>query len=157
MLVAGVVTFALSGGGSEQEVGPPAPDLVLAGFDGGQVALADFRGTPLVVNFWASWCTPCLAELPGFERVYQEHKGRVAFLGINLADDPTGAELVRQRTGITYPLAVDPDGAAFKAFGGFGMPTTVFISEDGRVIELYTGTLTADALVERIGRYFGRA
>lgn len=134
--------------------GPPAPDLELAGFDGGTVSLADFEGKPLVVNFWASWCVPCLAELPGFERVHQANKDNIAFLGINLADDPGAAEAVREQTGITYPVARDPDGSAFEAFGGFGMPTTVFISPQGTILELYTGELSAEALAERIDAYF---
>lgn len=117
--------------------------------------ISDFREQPLVVNYWASWCVPCLAEMPGFERVYQQHQGEVAFLGINLADDPRAAEAVRERTGITYPVARDAEASAFEAFGAFGMPTTVFISPEGGIVELYTGELFAEALAERIDRYFG--
>lgn len=153
-LAAAVAVFIATASSEPTAEGPSAPDLELAEFDGGTVRLADFQGKPLVVNFWASWCVPCLAELPGFVRIHQANKNAVAFLGINLADDPGSAEAVREQTGITYPLARDPDGSAFEAFGGFGMPTTVFVSPQGTVIELYTGELTAEALAEGIARYF---
>ena len=154
VVVAAITFFAATGGQQDELDGPPAPEEALEGFDGGTVRLADFAGQPLVVNFWASWCVPCLAELPGFERVHQQHQGEVAFLGVNLADDPAAAEAVLDQTGISYPVARDPDGSAFEAFQGFGMPTTVFISPEGAIVELYTGELSAEALAERIDRYF---
>ncbi|MCL1601244.1 MAG: TlpA family protein disulfide reductase [Actinomycetia bacterium] len=131
-----------------------APEVVLEGFDGTAVAISSLRGGPAVVNFWASWCFPCLAELPGFENVYQAHGDSVQFLGINLSDDPASAQSVVEDTGITYPLARDPRGEAFTAFGGLGMPTTVFLDEEGRVVELYTGELTARELEAKIIEYF---
>ncbi len=131
-----------------------AADVAMVDFDGNLVTIAEFEGKPLVVNFWASWCAPCLTEMPGFERVYQKHRQAVQFLGVNLADDVVPALRVVEETGITYPLARDIQGEAFAAFGGFGMPTTVFLDENGAVIELYTGGLTADELEARIVEYF---
>ncbi len=135
--------------------GDSAAEFVLPNFDGETVRLSDFRGQGVVVNYWASWCLPCLAELPGFEQVYQRNRGAVTFLGINLADDPSSALSVVAQTGITYPLAVDADGVTFNAFGGYAMPTTVFISPDGEVLELYGGPLTAEELEARVETYFG--
>lgn len=132
-----------------------AAEFALPNFEGETVRLSDFRGQGVVVNYWASWCLPCLAELPGFEQVYQRHRGAVTFLGINLADDPSSALSVVAQTGITYPLAVDADGVTFNAFGGYAMPTTVFISPDGEVLELHGGPLTAEELEARIETYFG--
>lgn len=135
--------------------GDHAPDIALPNFEGETVRLSDFEGQPLVVNYWASWCLPCLAELPGFEVVYQRHRGSLEFLGINLADDPTNALLVAADTGITYPLAIDQDGSSYLAFGGFAMPTTIFINSEGKVLEVYSGDLTAGELEARIERHFG--
>jgi thiol-disulfide isomerase/thioredoxin len=132
----------------------PAPNFALPNFEGETVRLADFRGGPLVINYWASWCLPCLAEMPDFEVVYQKHKDEVAFLGINLADDPVGAEYVLNDTGISYPVAIDEDASTFVAIDGIGMPTTLFIDPDGYIIEMYTGPLTEEELDERIERYF---
>lgn len=148
------VVFAVVNNSGEAP-GEPAPEIALPDFDGETVRLTDFEGQSLVVNYWASWCAPCLAEMPGFERLYQQRQGEVAFLGINLTDDPRAAEMVREQTGITYPVARDADGSAFEAFGAFGMPTTVFITPTGEIVELYTGEMSAEALAERIDRYFG--
>jgi peroxiredoxin len=158
----GVVVVGLlvvSSGGSDLEptsnIGlEPAPDIVLPNFEGETVRLSDFEGQGLVVNYWASWCLPCLVELPGFEEVYQERKGEVAFLGINLADDPTAALTVAADAGITYPLAVDVDGSSYKEFGGLAMPTTVFINSDGYVVEVFSGPLKSSELETRIESYF---
>lgn len=139
---------------SESQNLAAVPDVILEDFDGNSVALSSLQGEPAVVNFWASWCTPCLAELPGFERVYQAHGESVQFLGINLADDATSALQVALDTGITYPLARDPQGEAFTAFGALAMPTTVFLDQEGRVVELFTGELSADELETKIVDHF---
>jgi thiol-disulfide isomerase/thioredoxin len=157
--VVAVGLLVVSGGGSDLEptsnIGlEPAPEIALPNFQGETVRLSDFEGQGLVVNYWASWCLPCLVELPGFEEVYQERKGEVAFLGINLADDPTAALSVAADAGITYPLAVDVDGSSYNEFGGFAMPTTVFINSDGYVVEVVSGPLTASELEVKITRNF---
>ena len=127
--------------------GPPLPDFSLQRFGGGgQVSAADFRDTPLVLNFWASWCPFCIEEMPGFERVHSEFGGAVAFLGVDLQDDPGLAGDLADRTGVTYPLAEDPDGSLYARVGGLGMPTTLLVSADGRIEEKVTGPLEADQL-----------
>ena len=160
MVAIGLVAAVVFAGGDTDTTpvntsGDSAAEFALPNFEGETVRLSDFRGQGVVVNYWASWCLPCLAELPGFEQVYQRHRGEVAFLGINLADDPSSALSVVADTGITYPLAVDADGVTFNAFGGYAMPTTVFISADGEVLELRGGELTAEELEARIETYFG--
>jgi cytochrome c biogenesis protein CcmG, thiol:disulfide interchange protein DsbE len=111
-------------------------------FDGGAAELADWRGEPLVVNFWASWCPPCVAEMrDAFEPLHQELGEQVTFLGVNLQDNADAAGDVVEQTGVTYDLARD-DGTLFTAFGGFGMPLTALIDEDGTVVARHTGALT---------------
>ncbi len=116
--------------------------------DGTAGSLAQYRGTPLVLNFFASWCVPCLAEMPGFEQVHQDLD--VAFLGMNLQDRVEDGQRVVEQTGVTYEIARDPDGSIFASFGGIAMPTTVFIDADGRVVDLHSGEITASALRDRI-------
>ncbi|MGH9137987.1 MAG: TlpA family protein disulfide reductase [Acidimicrobiales bacterium] len=118
--------------------------------DGGTGSFDQYRGTPLVVNFFASWCVPCLAEMPGFERVHQDLDGEVTFLGINLQDGVEDGQRVVNQTGVTYDIARDPDGSLFQSFGGVAMPTTVFIDADGNVVDLQSGEISADALRDRI-------
>jgi peroxiredoxin len=136
-------------------VGRPAPRVELPGLRGGRVRLADLRGRPVVLNFWASWCPPCLAEMPEFQRVHQRLGDRVAFLGVNQRDQLQAAEQLARSSGVTYPLAVDPAGRAFDAFGGLGMPTTVLIGADGTVADIFAGQLDETLLRERIRRALG--
>lgn len=135
-------------------VGEPAPDVAMTDFDGKRFELADYRGTPLVVNFWASWCPSCVAEMPDFEKVYRAVGGKVEFLGINHSDAPESAEQLAKDTGVTYRLARDQQGEIFQAFGALGMPTTVFIDADGNVIDLVVGQLSDEALMDYIRRSF---
>jgi cytochrome c biogenesis protein CcmG, thiol:disulfide interchange protein DsbE len=138
-------------------VGRPAPRVELPGLRGGRVRLAELRGRPVVLNFWASWCPPCLAEMPEFQRVHRRLGDRVAFLGVNQRDQAQAAEELSRSTGVTYPLAVDPAGWAFDAFGGLGMPTTVLIRADGTVADVVAGQLDETLLSERIRRALGVA
>jgi cytochrome c biogenesis protein CcmG, thiol:disulfide interchange protein DsbE len=136
-------------------VGRPPPRVELPGLWGGRVQLAGLRGRPVVLNFWASWCPPCLAEMPDFERVHRRLGDRVAFLGVNQRDQPRAAEQLAHSSGVTYPLAVDAAGRSFDAFGGLGMPTTVLIRADGTVAEIFAGQLDETLLSERIRRALG--
>jgi peroxiredoxin len=136
-------------------VGRPAPRVELPGLRGGRVRLTDLRGRPVVLNFWASWCPPCLAEMPEFQRVHRRLGDRVAFLGVNQRDQLQAAEQLARSSGVTYPLAVDSTGRAFDAFGGLGMPTTVLIGADGTVADIFAGQLDETLLRERIRRALG--
>lgn len=122
-------------------------DVPFEYFDGNQGNLADFAGRPLVVNFWASWCPACVAEMPDFETVHARLGDEVAFLGLAMqeTDEAAARDLIDQ-TGVTYALGRDPDGAIFTSFGGVAMPTTVFIDEQGTVVETHPGALFADDL-----------
>lgn len=143
-VVAGVVLFVSS------RDSPSAGEVVDAEFvyfDGSAGSLSDFRGRPLVVNFWASWCPPCAAEMPDFEKVHRELGDRVAFLGLDMQDfDREAALALVAQTGVSYPLAEDPQGEIFSRFGGIAMPTTVFIDSAGRTVRVHGGVLTYEEL-----------
>jgi len=141
---------ALPGGAAASEFRTIPDGLTLVDFDDNPVELSSYLGRPLVINFWASWCVPCLAEMPGFEQVYQRRKAEVDFLGVNLQDEPRPAQAVIRQTGITYPVARDVDGSVFIALQGYGMPTTVFVSPDGEVLDFKTGQILATELEDRI-------
>jgi thiol-disulfide isomerase/thioredoxin len=136
--------------GGSAGVGTALPSLVLTDLDGRPVALDDYRGAPLVVNFWASWCPPCLREMPDFEVVALERTGEIVFLGLNLRESAETARSLAERTGVTYDLALDSDGAAARAFGVMNMPTTAFVSAEGTVVEVHTGALDSQQLNARI-------
>lgn len=133
--------------------GRPAPEVTFQTFEGERASLADYLGRPLVVNFWASWCPPCVVEMPEFEKVHQEVGDRVTFLGMNTQDTRDDAAKIVEETGVTYDLARDPDAEAFEAFGVYAMPSTFFISPDGVIVDTFAGPLTREALTDRIRQH----
>ncbi len=130
----------------------PAPlsDVEFVTFDGETVTLADFRGRPVVVNFWASWCPACIAEMPDFEKVHQAFGDDVVFIGLAIQDERAAAEVLAVETGVTYLLAEDPPGDFFEAYGGIAMPTTVFLTASGELFERHSGILTESSLTDKI-------
>ncbi|MGH9180545.1 MAG: TlpA family protein disulfide reductase, partial [Acidimicrobiales bacterium] len=118
------------------------------------VSLAAAGGRPVVLNFWASWCGPCLAELPAFQAVSDPVSDRVAVLGVNHRDGRNPALDLLAETGVTYPSGHDPEGRLAVAMGVRGMPTTVFISADGRMLERRTGALSEAQLEQILARLF---
>ena len=119
------------------------------------LSLATFRGRPLVINFWASWCVPCRTEMPLLETAFRSERRKVAFLGIDANDTSSAARAFLAQVHVTYPAVSDASGTVATKYGLYGLPTTVFISPAGKVIgrhigELHTGTLHA-ALREAFG------
>lgn len=102
------------------------------------------------MNFWASWCPPCIAEMPEFEEIHQKLGDEVAFLGINTQDSPEAAAAIAEETGVTYDLARDPEAELFGAFQVFGMPSTFFISREGVIVDRITGATTGEQLEQKI-------
>jgi cytochrome c biogenesis protein CcmG/thiol:disulfide interchange protein DsbE len=128
--------------------GQPAPAFTLPSLSnlGQNVSLAAFRGRPLVVNFWASWCIPCRTEMPLLEQAFQAEHGRVQFLGIDANDTQGAAKAFLDQVHVTYPAASDANGSVATQFGLFGLPTTLFISASGTVVGRYIGQLHSDTL-----------
>lgn len=136
------------------EAGEALPDLTFETLDGGQArslrTLAIQGQGGLVVNFFASWCRPCLEELPQFQAVYADHRDEVAFVGLNLQDTRAAGRRLVDRFGLAYPIGVDPNGQLFTALGGYAMPTTVFVRDDGTIAEIHAGELSGEALRARL-------
>jgi thiol-disulfide isomerase/thioredoxin len=111
------------------------------------VPLSELQGTPTLVNFFSSTCTPCITEMPALEEVYQELGGdQLAFLGLAVADRAEPAQELVEATGVTYPTAQDPENAVFDALGGVVLPTTVLLDASGEVVATRHGELDADEL-----------
>ena len=124
----------------------------LALLDGpGTKTLADWHGTPLVVNFFASWCPSCLAEMPAFERASHDYAGRVVIVGVDSQDSPDDGLRLARQLGITYPLLADTSHAdLYASLQGQGMPVTAFIRRDGTVKRVYSGALDETLLRQLI-------
>ncbi|NDH83855.1 MAG: TlpA family protein disulfide reductase [Acidimicrobiia bacterium] len=125
-------------------------DIDFTTFDGSTSNFTAYAGTPLVVNFFSRTCAPCVTEMPEFEAVFQAFDGAVAFVGISTDARFDDAELIVEQTGVTYDLGWDPNADVFERFGGFAMPTTVFVDAAGVVRETWSGVLTATELTAKI-------
>ena len=148
-----LVAVACSGGGDE---GAPAPTARFSLFDGTQASLSSFAGTPLVVNFWASWCPSCVAEMSAAFKPVQEELGeQVTFLGVNTQDERSLAIGLLAQTGVQWISADDPLGELYAELGGIAMPFTVFISSEGRIVDKHNGPLSEGLLRDRIAEVLG--
>jgi len=133
------------------DAGDPVPVDSFEMFSGEPATLGDYAGRPLVVNFWASWCPSCVAEMSAAFLPAQLSLGdEVDFLGLNIQDEREKALELVDETGVLFDLAEDREGALYTALGGLGMPFTVFVSADGRVVDVHNGPLTESQLVDRI-------
>jgi thiol-disulfide isomerase/thioredoxin len=121
----------------------------------GVVEYAAYADRPLLINFFASWCPSCIAEMPEFERVHRLLGDRVAFLGVSQSDARGASIDLARETGITYDTAIDERGEFFRAVGGVGMPTTIFVRPGGEIAEVWVGALNADALQQLVAEHFG--
>jgi thiol-disulfide isomerase/thioredoxin len=140
--------------GDRDVSGQAAPDVRYTTFDGEQVALEP-QGKPMVVNFWASYCTPCITEMPELEKSYVANGSRVDYLGIDVVDAPAqGLERIEQ-TGITYPVGRDPQGSIFAAYGGNNLPRTALLDAEGTIVAVHAGELDAEQLQAMIDEHFG--
>ena len=119
-------------------------------FDGETVAFSELTDKPVVLNFFASWCPTCIAEMPDFESVHQAVGEDVVFLGLAMQDRTENARDLVEETGISYSVGLDDTGSVFGLMGGLGMPTTVFIDADGVVQRVHSGGLDADDLTDII-------
>jgi thiol-disulfide isomerase/thioredoxin len=124
--------------------------------DGAMMALTDvLDGRPLVVNFFASWCAPCRAEMPGFAAVHGDVGDGVGFLGLALQDTKDAAAELVELTGVAYPWGLDPSGEIFAELGGFAMPTTVYVAADGEIVGTDSGAIDESQLRDRLADLLG--
>jgi thiol-disulfide isomerase/thioredoxin len=168
--VAAVVAFQPGGAGDPVDVqmgappvgaARPAAELAAIPFEelgGTATTLGDLHGRPVVVNFFASWCAPCLVEMPAFERVHQDVGDEVTFVGLAVRDRPEDVHSTVEDTGVTYRIGRDVDDRVLVALGALGpMPATALLDADGAVVEVRRGELSESQLRDLLAEHFGTA
>ncbi len=157
LAVALVLVVARGGESARQAPAGPAPGKTAPAFSlpdlhpgRPEVALVVPPGRPTVVNFFAAWCEPCKRELPALRQAAERHAGQVAFLGVDHQDSREDAIERLEQAGITYPAGYDPKGEVAPRYGLRGLPGTVFIAPDGRIVETHQGELSPAELEKRL-------
>lgn len=165
-----VGAYVLLGGAAKTQVSQPtvvvetvaeetAPDFTFYDADGNAYNLSDFRGKPVILNFWASWCGPCKAEMPDIEAAYQTYGEDIHFLIVNLTDGSSEtletASGYISGQGYTFPVFYDTDLAGATAYSVYAIPVTYFLDAQGVVRATNEGMMSAEVLEGNIAALLG--
>lgn len=144
--------------GDTEEKSQVASDFTVYDADGNEVHLSDYRGKPVILNFWASWCGPCKSELPDFEEAFKEYGDQIHFMMINLTDGTKetmeSASALITEQGYTFPVFYDTTYNAAGQYVSTGIPITYFIDAEGNFVAYGQGALDAETLQSGIDMLF---
>lgn len=145
------LTLTARATGPAPTVGKEAPDFRLLGLDGQPVQLSDYRGRPVWVTFWASWCPPCRAENPDIQAAYEQYRDAgLVILAIDIGEDPGTVGAYVERTGLTFTIALDRDTEVAAAYRIAGIPTHYFIDADGILRDWRIGSMGKKAIERKV-------
>jgi peroxiredoxin len=145
LLVAMCLVLGTSWAGAAVAPTAMAPDFTLHTLSGPNLRLQEQRGRVVMVNFWATWCSPCRQEMPQLNRLYEKYRASgFVLLGVNVDEDTRHAADVATKLGLKFPVLLDTDKAVSRAYDLNTMPSTVLIDRDGRVRYLHRGYLVGD-------------
>jgi len=136
-------------------IGYSAPDFTLPTTDNKEFKLSDYRGKPVILNFWASWCGPCRYEVPAFKSFYEKYGDEgVPIIAVNTQDNPDSAIAYAKSDGLKFTIPVDPQGKVSSLYNVRGLPTTYFIDENGIITSIKIGPfLFMEEIEERMGSF----
>jgi peroxiredoxin len=126
-------------------VGQPAPSFSAPGLDGSAVSLGSYRGRPVIVNFWATWCVSCKEEMPALQAEAAAHP-ELAVLGVDNVESAVKVKPFVDQLGIRFPILLDQDGSVLERYQVTGLPTSFFVDSAGTLRSLYRGALTDEVL-----------
>lgn len=132
-------------------VGDPAPDFRLQNLAGEEVSLSDFRGRPVLINFWATWCGPCRDEMPFIQGVFEDKEWSdqgLVILAVNLGEAPAKVGEFMEEYGLTFPVLLDARQDAAKAYNVRGIPATFFIDKNGIIKDRQIGAFPSQAKID---------
>ena len=149
--VAGCESFTPDGDAVDGEDALPSVTLRCA-VPGDDVSLDDLGDRPVLVNLWASWCAPCREEMPMLQAAYEREGDRVGFLGVSTEDTPTAAASLLQDLDVTYAHVVDREKELLSALAAPGLPVTLAVAADGRILDRQIGQMSAQRLDELVAQ-----
>jgi peroxiredoxin len=127
--------------------GQRAPDFSLETLEGDKISLSDYRGQIVLLNFWATWCAPCRAEIPAIEAVLDTHQGEsLVVLGVNYQESRERVGLFVEELSMTYPILLDETGKVMQTYRAPGLPMSVLLDEQGVIQHRHPGLLTESQL-----------
>lgn len=145
------ITLTAAPSGPPPKIGREAPDFAIQALDGQTYRLSDFRGRPVWINFWASWCPPCRAENPDIQEVYEANKEKgLVVLGIAIGETPGTVKGYVQRAGLEYIVGLDQGTDVAATYRIVGIPTHFFVDEDGILREWRIGSLSKKTMEKNV-------
>ena len=135
---------------SGARVGEPAPNFQLEDLDGQSISISDLQGKPVLLNFWATWCSPCRAEMPYLQQIYEEWSGvGLEVLAINIGESPSLVTEFLQSYNLSLPVLLDTGGKIATKYNIRYMPTTFFIDKDGTIQVKIIGAFPNKIAIEK--------
>ncbi len=130
------------------EVGFIAPNFTLTTMQGKKLTLSQFRGKPVYINFFASWCPPCQFETPDVEKMYKQYGHKITFIGVNLTFNDSVPKLKQfvKKYGVTYPVMLDSKGSVTQMYNVMAIPTSIFVEPNGVIQTRYEGAMIAQQM-----------
>lgn len=142
-LLIAALLISLAAGSGQKKASPNAISLL----DGGSVEIADYKGQVLLVNFWASWCPPCRAEMPELQAYYDQYQDDgLALLMINSGEAESTARSFIQQSGFTFPVAIDPTNRVSDNYGINALPITLVYDQSGEIVYRHSGLISRSVL-----------
>ncbi|MFQ5855599.1 MAG: TlpA family protein disulfide reductase [Anaerolineae bacterium] len=170
-LILGVVWILVSRipGQTDPTAAPPAPragfrapDFTLGTLDGETVTLSDLQGQPVLINFWATWCPPCRAELPAIQAAYERYGDQglpvrgtqtgLVVLAVDMAESADAVAAFAQRFGLGFPIPLDRDGQVATQYRVRAIPTSFFVDREGVVRSVFTGPMNGPLIEDRLAQ-----
>lgn len=135
--------------------GVQAPDFTGELIDGTSITLSELQGKPVIINFWATWCGPCVKEMPAFERLKDDFGDKIGIIAVNCGDDTGTMKDFMEENGYTFPVVLDEEYSISMLYPTNSIPYTVVVDAEGRVTHISTGALDADTMYERYKEALG--
>ena len=150
-----ILTALLLAGCSGVRTGSEAPDFTLTDLEGNQVTLSDFRGKNVFLNFWASWCEPCVAELPDIEQIYQDFRNKdLIVLTVNTGEDSATVKELIESEGYSFFVLLDSNLDTARLYKASQIPASFFINKEGIVVSQKEGLMTKEEMTAEIDKLY---